>query len=498
MHGDHQALWVNPARLGHLVAGNDGGVNISWDDGATWFKANTPAVGQFYAIQLDEAEPYNVYGGLQDNGVWMGPSSYEASYDWYDGGRYPYDRINGGDGMQVEVDTRTNDVVYSGSQFGFYARLDRSTGKRTSIRPQHDLGERPLRFNWQSPIHLSRHNQDILYFGANRLYRSMDRGETMEPISDDLTKGGRAGDVPYGTLTTIDESPLRFGLLYVGSDDGLVHVSRDGGFNWERISDKLPQDLWVSRVEASRHSEGRVYVSLNGYRWDHFKPYLFRSDDYGRNWTRIDAGLPEEPVNVVTEDPTDENILYVGTDHAVYLTLDRGRTWMAMDGGMPSVPVHDIKVQERERDLVVGTHGRSIWIADLELIEQLTPEMVERPVHAFDIDPVTWSERWGAKGASWRDAYGPSVDLAFWSGSGGSAGIRILDRDGNVLAELPHEAARGLNFVEYDLSVAADSLVKPADDGKTYLKPGTYTVRITIGEHSSDAELAVEERRRGR
>jgi photosystem II stability/assembly factor-like uncharacterized protein len=504
MHVDHQALWVNPDRVGHLVAGNDGGVNISWDDGGTWFKANTPAVGQFYAVQVDEAEPYNVYGGLQDNGVWVGPSTYEASYGWYDDGRYPYERLVGGDGMQVEVDTRTNDLVYTGSQFGFYGRISRPGGERLPVRPRHELGERPLRFNWQSPIHLSRHNQDILYFGANRLYRSLDRGETLEPISGDLTGGGRPGDVPYGTLATIDESPMRFGLLYVGSDDGLVHVSRDGGHSWQRISDRLPQDLWASRVEASAHAEGRVYVSLNGYRWDHFDPYVYRSEDYGATWTRIDAGLPKEPVNVVTEDPHNEDILYVGTDHAAYVTLDRGTTWMAMGGGMPSAPVHDIKVQARERDLVVGTHGRSIWIADVGLVEQLTPEMMAREVHAFEAGTVTWSERWGDRTASWREPVQPSVEIGFWAGSAGTATIHILSAAGTVLAERRHEADRGLNFHGYDLTAAPDSAAglpgppEPADDGNVYLPPGDYTVRVTIGEGSSETALKVEERRRDR
>lgn len=496
MHGDHQALWINPNRMGHLVSGNDGGVNISWDDGETWFKANTPSVGQFYAIQVDDARPYNVYGGLQDNGVWVGPSTYEASYNWYGGGRYPYQRLYGGDGMQVEVDTRTNDVVYTGSQFGFYSRIDRSVSESTGIRPKHHLGERPLRFNWQSPILLSRHNQDILYFGANRLYRSMDRGETMEPISDDLTKGGRPGDVPYGTLTAVDESPLRFGLLYVGSDDGLVHVSRDGGVNWKRISDKMPVDLWVSRVEASNHAEGRVFVTLNGYRWDNFEPYVYRSDDYGETWTRIDDGLPSEPVNVITEDPEYEDILYLGTDHAVYLSMNRGETWMAMDGGLPSVAVHDIRVQARERDLVVGTHGRGIWIADLGLVGHLTSEVMQSAVHVFETEPVTWSERWGAKRASWSEPYQPSVDVAYWTGSAGTATIGVLDEDGTVLAEFPHDSDRGLNYAEYDLTATADSLFEAADDGNRYLTSGKYTIRVTAGDESSETALVVEERRR--
>ena len=240
VHVDHHALWVNPNRDGHLVNGNDGGLNISYDDGATWTKANLPAVGQFYAVQVDNAEPFNVYGGLQDNGTWMGPSCYRGSLSWYEEGRYPYRRVGGGDGMQIEVDTRDNETIYTGSQFGFYSRQNTRTGERSFIRPGHTLGERPLRFNWQTPIHLSRHNQDVLYLGTNRLHRSLNQGDDWQTLSDDLTGGGKPGDVPFGTLSSIDESPLRFGLLWTGSDDGRVHVSRDGGYSFERVDAGLP------------------------------------------------------------------------------------------------------------------------------------------------------------------------------------------------------------------------------------------------------------------
>ncbi|MGB0839461.1 MAG: WD40/YVTN/BNR-like repeat-containing protein, partial [Chitinophagales bacterium] len=315
VHADHHALWVNPKRAGHIINGNDGGVNISYDSGESWFKCNNPSVGQFYAINVDEAEPYNVYGGLQDNGVWVGPSTYEPSTRWHNTGDYPYDMLLGGDGMKVMIDNRGNNTVYTGFQFGFYFRVDKTTGQRTRIKPQHDLGERPLRFNWQTPIWLSKHNQDILYLGSNKLHRSMNQGDDWTNISSDLTQGGRKGDVPFGTLSTLSESDFKFGLIYTGSDDGYIHVSKDGGTTWERISDKLPQNLWVSRVEASHHKEGRVYATLNGYRWDDCRPYLFVSNNYGKTWKNLGRTLPHEPINIVREDPENENIIYVGTDH---------------------------------------------------------------------------------------------------------------------------------------------------------------------------------------
>ncbi len=501
VHVDHQALWVNPRRIGHLINGNDGGLNVSWDDGESWFKLNTPSVGQFYSVQVDDAEPYNVYGGLQDNGVWVGPSTYSANRGWYGTGRYPYRRIAGGDGMQVEVDTRDNSTVYTGSQFGAYSRINTEASGRQSVRPQHELGDRPLRFNWQVPIHLSRHNQDILYYGANRLYRSMRQGEDMEAISPDLTKGGRQGDVPYGTLATIDESPLKFGLIYTGSDDGYIHVTENGGATWARISDDLPQDLWVSRVEASNHAEGRVYVTLNGYRWDHFDAYVFASDDFGQNWTRIDDGLPGEPVNVIVEDPEVEDILYVGTDHGVYMSLDRGRTWDVFAAGLAGAPVHDLKVQAREKDLVVGTHGRSIYIGSLSEVQQLTPAVTDSDLHLFSLEDVRHSTFWGRQFSQFGTPNTPSIVVPFWSGTAGSGTLKIMNSDGEVVAELALEIDLGLNYAEYDLSATnVDALSgepEAGDNGVTYLTPATYTLEISVGGASESGDLKIAEPRGG-
>ena len=390
VHADHHALWVNPKRDSHLINGNDGGANITYDNGETWFKANMPAVGQYYSITVDDAKPYNIYGGLQDNGSWWGPSTHKEDAGWIDNGQYAYRGINGGDGMQAQVDTRDNATVYSGSQFGVYGRYNRERrGSQKFIRPQPELGEKPLRFNWQTPILLSKHNQDVLYYGSNRLYRSLTKGDTLIPMSADLSKGKVPGNVPYGTATTISESPLRFGLVYFGTDDGNIHVTKDGGYSWEQINQATTpaakktgkattaatglntQSLWVSRVTASQHKESRVYVSLNGYRFDNFAPYLYVSDDYGKNWKQLGKDLPFEPINVVREDPKDENIVYVGTDGGLYVSFDGGTNFMMWNGGMPkSVPVHDIAIQQRDNEIVLGTHGRSLYVAKLEDIQK--------------------------------------------------------------------------------------------------------------------------------
>jgi photosystem II stability/assembly factor-like uncharacterized protein len=383
VHADHHALWVNPKRDSHLINGNDGGVNITYDNGDNWFKANTPAVAQFYAITVDDAKPYNVYGGLQDNGVWYLPSA-TGRNAFAGSGLGLADgiekNIGGGDGMQVQVDTRDNTTTYYGSQFGQYARTNRLTREGTKrITPRHALGEKPLRFNWQSPILLSKHNGDILYFGSNKFHRSFNQGDTMIALTGDITKGGKAGNVPYGTITTIAESPLRFGLLYTGTDDGNMHVSKDAGFTWSPIGNKpqkatdapLAQGLWVSRIIASQYKESRVYASLNGYRFDDFAPYLYTSEDHGTTWTALGKDLPAEPINVVREDPKNENILYVGTDGGLYVSFNKGASFVMWNGGLPrSVPVHDIAIQERENEIVLGTHGRSIYVAKLDEVQK--------------------------------------------------------------------------------------------------------------------------------
>lgn len=375
VHADHHVTWMNPKKDSHMVIGNDGGCNITYDNGEHWFKANTPPVGQFYNVAVDLAKPYNVYGGLQDNGTWYGKSTTRESFDWFDSGHNPYTGIGGGDGMQVQVDWRDNKTVYSGSQFGAYSRQTLGVGDYKSVRPSRDLGEKALRYNWQTPILLSRHNQDVFYYGSNKFHRSFNRGDSSVAMSADLTTNPKQGDVPFGTATTMSESPLRFGLVYVGTDDGNIQVTKDGGYSWELINKKLPKGLYVSRVFASAFKESRVYASLNGYRNDNFLPYLYVSEDYGVTWKQIGKDLPNEPINVVKEDLTNENILYVGTDGGLYVSLDGGATSMMWNKGLPySVPIHDLVQHPRENELLLGTHGRSLYIAKLDDLQKLAKD----------------------------------------------------------------------------------------------------------------------------
>lgn len=488
VHSDHHALWINPNLDGHLINGNDGGVNTSYDDGAHWIKNNNPTVGQFYAITVDNQEPYNVYGGLQDNGVWMGPHNAEETTAWHQEGQYPWKSIMGGDGMQVQIDNRNSNVVYTGYQFGNYYRINFDTEKNTYIQPKHELGETPYRFNWQSPILLSSHNQDILYLGGNKLHRSLNQGDTWETISEDLTQGGKNGNVAFGTLTTISESPFKFGVLYTGSDDGLIQRSDNSGSSWSVISNDLPQNLWVSRVVASKHIEGRVYATLNGYRSDDFGSYVYVSEDKGATWKSITSNIPSSPVNVLIEDPENENLLFVGTDNGLYLSLNRGESWESMQNGMPYVAVHDLVIQPKAKHLLIGTHGRSIYKADISQIEQLTEEVLTKELYLFRLENITFSSKWGNSWSSWSKSTTPGLDISFYSSTDEVYTAKIISSDDIVVSETDIISDKGLNVLSYDLAFSKigklnylkkhKTELKQANDGKTYLPKGSYSIEL--------------------
>ncbi len=363
-HSDHQSMWINPKDGKHILLGNDGGLYRSYGGGARWDHLNTQMpISQFYSIMTDNARPYNVYGGMQDNGVWFGSSKNDPSAPW--------ESLMGGDGMVVAVDTRDNNIVYTGFQFGNYFRIDKSSGDRKRITPGHDIGNTPNRWNWRTPARLSHHNQDIIYMGSQYVYQSLDQGSTWTTISPDLTKNKKSGNVPFATLTVVEESPFEFGTLYAGSDDGNVWITRNNGGNWTSLNAGLPQDRWVSSIAPSKHQEGLVYITLNGYRYDEFNTYVFKSIDYGKTWVSIKGNMPEESSNIIVEDHTNPNILYLGTDHGLYVTMDGGNNWNLFQGEIPNVAIYDMVIQERENDLVIGTHGRSVYIVELEPIHKL-------------------------------------------------------------------------------------------------------------------------------
>lgn len=501
VHADHQTLWINPKKQGHLLDGNDGGLNLSYDDGDSWIKLNQPAVGQFYSVYADNQTPYHVYGGLQDNGVWTAPHNARINKQWKQGGKNPYQSIMGGDGMQVAVDNRNANIVYTGYQFGNYFRINRAAGTQTYIQPKHELGERPYRFNWQTPIHLSEHNQDILYLGGNKLMRSLNQGADWVAISKDLTKGGKKGNVAYGTITSITESPFKFGLLYVGSDDGLVHCSKNGVDSWIRISDDFPKDLWVSRVIASKHLKGRVYVALNGYRSDDFTPYVYMSENYGETWINISNSLPNASVNVIKEDPENSNLLYLGTDNGVYASFNNGTSWNQFKNGLPNVAVHDLVVQPKAKDLILGTHGRSLYKTNIAVLQQLTKNIQDKPIHLFPINDVVKKMSWGNSWSKWLPAYTPKITIPFYVNDSGTANIQVFAKK-IVVSEFDVAVTKGVNTASFDLSFSEKGRqsyvkkhrktdLKPAKNNVYYLPKGRYTIVINIGNSVTTEVLVI-------
>jgi photosystem II stability/assembly factor-like uncharacterized protein len=489
VHADHHALWINPKNPNHLINGNDGGVNISYDDGENWIKNNAPSVGQFYAIAVDNEKTYNVYGGLQDNGVWVGAHNAREDKRWEANGQYPWKSIMGGDGMQVQVDSRNSNIVYTGFQFGNYFRINREKDEQTYIQPKHELGENPYRFNWQTPILLSPHNQDILYLGGNKLMRSMNQGTDFTAISGDLTQGGKKGNVAYGTLTSISESPFQFGLIYTGSDDGLIYVTKDAGGSWENISSNLPQELWVSRVIASQYKKERVYVTLNGYRWDDFSVYAYMSDDYGKTWKNISSNIPASPVNVIREDPENENILYLGTDNGAYITFNQGLSWEAFSNGFPSVAIHDIAIQPEAKHLLLGTHGRSIYKADIAPLQKLNASKLKQPVILFNVESVRSSGRWGRSFGQWSNPYEPTITIPIYTNESGEKTIKIISESNIELNSIKVKTDKGFNYAEYNLTMTESGYkallkantstdINKAENGKYYLPKGKYAVQI--------------------
>ncbi|MDX8552244.1 glycosyl hydrolase [Tenacibaculum sp. 1B UA] len=492
VHADHQALWVNPKKQGHLIDGNDGGLNISYDDGESWVKLNQPAVGQFYTVYADNQENYKVYGGMQDNGVWVGNHNAKIDKRWHQTGKNPYESLMGGDGMQVAVDDRNPNIVYTGYQFGNYYRIDRAAGKQTYIQPKPKKDKPAYRFNWQTPIQLSKHNQDILYLGGNKLHRSLNKGDDWEEISGDLTKGEKEGNVAYGTLTTISESPFQFGLIYVGSDDGLVQVTKNGGGSWEKISNTFPQNLWVSRVIASKYKKERVYVTLNGYRFDDFTSYVYMSDDYGRTWKDISNNIPTSAVNVIKEDTKKENVLYLGTDNGLYVSFNQGETWEAFSNGLPNVAMHDLVIQPKAKHLLVGTHGRSLYKANITSLQEF-----DNKEAIFSMKDIKKRKSWGSSWSKWLEPNTPKITIPFYVTTNKEVVLEIYS--GKVLVNtIKANATKGFNEVVYDVSFSEkgrkkyvkkhkEVKVKKAKNDKYYLPKGKY--KVTIGELSQTFEV---------
>ncbi|KPK74681.1 MAG: hypothetical protein AMJ79_13475 [Phycisphaerae bacterium SM23_30] len=378
LHLDHHELWIDPLNPDRIILGNDGGLFMSYDRGRCWLHLNNLPIGEFYYVSTDTDEPYYIYGGTQDNASLYGPSNVKLQDATNDPWEHVYlDQWTGGDGFVTLRDPTHKNIIYYEHQHGDMRRMDMSGVSilsggpfSQSIRPRAPRGEERWRFGWYAYFIISHHDPHTLYAGGNKLLKSLNRGDDWFAVSGDLSEP--AGDqwdvVPFGTITMISESLLKQGLIYVGTEGGSIYLTRNDGEDWRKIDKDLP-DKWVSRVIASRHEIGTVYASFTGFRQDDFEKYLYMSTDFGQNWQSIAGNLPSESINAVREDPQKNNVLYVGTDLGVYTSLDRGKTWHSLCNNLPTTPVHDMVVHPQENELIIGTHGRSVFILDVKPIQ---------------------------------------------------------------------------------------------------------------------------------
>jgi photosystem II stability/assembly factor-like uncharacterized protein len=385
IHGDFHAMWIDPADSSHVITGCDGGIHWSYDNGRTWDFINTIAIGQFYEVGLDNEKPYKICGGLQDNGSWCGPSMSLTrdgiiNSDWT--------LMPGGDGFYARIDYAEPWIVYTESQDGHISRRDEHTAQQREIMPEAKVGEPHYRFQWNSPMEVSSHDHKTIYYGGNYLFKSTDRGDSWTRLGGDLTTGADRnklqvfGKTPdkntlsrhdgveeYPTITTLNESPLTADVLWVGTDDGNLQVTRDGGKTWKNVAERvpgLPKGTYVTRVVASKYAEGAAFATFDGHRTDDYNVYLFQTSDYGETWKAIRNGIPDSAgtVHVVREHPKSRNLLFAGTEFGLWVSWDHGSNWTALKNNFPTVPVDDIEIQAEQNDLVLATHGRSIWIFD--------------------------------------------------------------------------------------------------------------------------------------
>jgi photosystem II stability/assembly factor-like uncharacterized protein len=563
IHGDFHALWIDPANSNHLLAGSDGGIHWSYDNGKSWDFVNTIAIGQFYEVALDNEKPYHICGGLQDNGSWCGPSRTTSrdgisNEDWT--------LIHGGDGFYAAIDNVEPSIVYTESQDGYLARRNMRTGQKRSIKPEAKYGEPHYRFQWNSPIAISAHDHNTIYYGGNYFFKSTDRGDNWTRLGNDLTSGADRnrmqifGKTPdkltlsrhdgveeFPTITTISESPLTAAVLWAGTDDGNVQVTRDGGKTWKNVAANVPgvpKGTYISRVVASKSAEGAAYVTFDGHRSDDYAVYIFVTTDYGETWKAIRNGIPDSAgtVHVIREHPRNANLLFAGTEFGLWISWDRGANWTAFRNNFPTVPVDDIELQARENDLVVATHGRSVWIFDdLTALEKMDNSVASADLTLFPPRTAnTWhqvSRRWSggqkmftaknppagailnyclkaaapvaetkpeAKPTTDADKAADKRDDKQEPKKDPKVKISVADKDGKVIREFDGPGEAGVNRAVWDLrynpaseptpeqveAMAAGYILGPRGP---YVEPGEYTVKIKSGEKEATQNVVVEE-----
>ena len=545
LHGDDRLVWVNPNDSRHVMKADDGGLGISYDRGVRWLYISHLPVSQWYRVSVDMRDPYWVYGGLQDNGSWAGPN---ATYreegilmdDWI--------KTGGGDGFVNFVDTTDNRTLYTESQYLGLSRFDLVTHQRKTLRPddargaiaarrnwdawgpglpEPELGNAMAPGNWDGPFIISPHNTNTLYAGLNRLWKSTDRGDTWVSLGDLTTGANRRelrvmGQRPhdstlslddgipyYPTITAVAESPLDEGLLYAGTDDGNLQVSRDGGASWTNIASRLPgapQSPWISGIEPSRHASGTVYVAISNYRNNDFENYLYRSTDYGDSWTSIVGDLPDRRVlRTVREDLRSADVLYLGTEFGLFYSNDGGERWVRLGQDMPTVAVNDLALHPRDNDLILGTHGRGIWILDnITSLQEMTQEILASEAHLFSVQPATMIRYTRDKGHTGDMIFhgenppaGAVID--FYLQSGGDrddVSVAINDASGKNVSELAvPEVHAGINRIVWNLRYASLELSLGGERSAEFpgprVLPGQYTIQLKVGADVQERVVTV-------
>ena len=539
IHGDYHALWINPADSNHVINGSDGGIHQSYDRGRTWDHLNGVPLGQFYEVNADNQKPYNVCGGLQDNGTWHGPSRTLVREgiqlnDWK--------TIGGGDGFFCMIDPVDPTTVYTESQDGNISRVNLKSLERKSIRPAPADPNERYRFNWNSPILVSAFDHNTVFYGGNKLFMSKDRGDSWTELSGDLTNNEKRdektifgktakefmsrndGVVHWGTATTIAQSPLKADVLWYGADDGNLHVTQDLGKTWTKLTDRVPgvpKGTYVSRIEPSRTNAGAAYVTFDGHRADDFKPYAYFTPDFGATWKNVTANLPAGgTVSVLREHPKNPDALFVGAEMGLWASFNRGGSWLKVKSGLPTVPVDDIFIHQNENDLILATHGRSVWILDnIAALAGMSESVAAKPLHLFENKTGTqWRIASVGAGNGHQPFYGPNppegAAIQYWlkdaGGEKDTVTITISDASGAKVRDIVGTKTAGVNRVMWDLRHTPP----PAPEGGggfgggggggggfggggprgPLVPPGQYTVKVTAGTHTTDAQpITVEE-----
>jgi len=527
VHNDLHGMWLDPNDSEHLLIVGDGGVNITFDRGATWIQPPLP-IGQFYEVDVDDQDPYYVYAGMQDTGHWTGPSrTYDAegitNFDWIK-------LRHNGDGMAVHPDPRDPNVVYMVQEFGNFSKLDLTTWTRTELQPDasyaDSLGLHPFRWDWTPPMIVSLHDPDVLYLGSNYLYRYTDAGAEWSVISPDLTRqqdrtlsGPVDGYHSYGALFSIAESPLNADVLWAGADDGPIHVTRDGGATWTDVSRNFPEGAptlgVVAEIEPSRYAEGSAYVAYDLHKRDDERPYLYKTADFGGSWVNVTGDLPDNGSTwVIREDPVNPHLLFAGTEFGVFFTLDGGSRWTRLQNNLPTAGVRSMVIQPRAGELVVGTFGRGVWIADITPLEQMTQDVLAGRGHLFETKAaVLYRTRYtyGAtieqlNGDMFFRAENPPFGATLWyflrDALPGDVQLTVSETGGGAVRRLSGPGSAGLHAVQWDLRpdepAAPPRGLTPAErEAAMRVPPGRYTVRMDAGGISQSVTVDVVPERDG-